>query len=139
MGLGSDYLRRTHIVETGLRVVRAANVRHNAGPTARIWPASSPVRPAPHRIALAGQPVFEIAKIPRHDGGDDVDHLFDRFLDEAERIGVFDQRPNFRTVQTGWNFGIDLELQGDLAARKGRELLDDGLNDSMDIPCRSLR
>ena len=65
--------------------------------------------------------------------------LFDRFLDEAERVGVLDQGPNFGTIQTGWNFGVDLEFQGHLAAGKGRELLDDGLDDSMDIPRRPLR
>ena len=58
---------------------------------------------------------------------------------KPRRVGVFDQRPNFRTVQTGWNFGIDLEFQGDLAAGKGRELLDDGLDDSMDVPRRAIR
>ena len=64
--------------------------------------------------------------------------LFDRFLDEAERVGVLDQRPNFRTIQTGWNFGINLEFQGHLTAGKGRELLDDGLDDLMDIARRPL-
>ena len=65
--------------------------------------------------------------------------LLDRFLDEAQRVGVLNQRPNFRTIQTGWNFGIDLEFQGHLAAGKGRELLDDGLDDLMNIPRRPLR
>ena len=66
-------------------------------------------------------------------------HLFDHFLDEAERIGVLNQRPNFCTIQAAWNFGIDLEFQGHLAAGKGRKLLDDGLYDFVDIPRRSLR
>ena len=65
--------------------------------------------------------------------------LFERFLDETERVGVLDQRSNFRTIQTGWNFGIDLEFQGHLAAGKGGELLDDGLDDLMDVPRRALR
>ena len=45
--------------------------------------------------------------------------LFNRFLDEAESIGVFDQRSYFSAIQTGWNFGVDLEFQGHLAAGKG--------------------
>ena len=64
-----------------LRVVRAADVRHNAGPTARIRPASSRVRPAPHRIALAAQPVCEIVRIGHPHGGDDAEH--DRLLASA--------------------------------------------------------
>lgn len=43
---------------------------------------------------------------------------FDRFLDEAERVGVLVQRREFRTIETGWNFGIDLEFQGHFAARR---------------------
>ncbi len=65
--------------------------------------------------------------------------LFDRFLGEAKRGGVLDQRPNFRLIQTGWNFGIDLECQDYLAAGKGCELLDDGLDNLMDVPRRALR
>ena len=60
-------------------------------------------------------------------------------LDEADRIGILNQRPNFRTIQTGWNPGVDLEFQGHLASGKGRELLYDGLDDLMDIPGRPFR
>ena len=63
--------------------------------------------------------------------------LFDRFLDEPECIGVLDQGSYFRAIQTGWNFGVDLEFQGHLAAGKGRELLDNRLDDLMDIPRRA--
>ena len=65
--------------------------------------------------------------------------LFERFFDEAERVGILNQGPDFPTIQTGRDFGIDLEFQGHLAAGKGRELLDDSLDNLMDIPRRTLR
>ena len=63
----------------------------------------------------------------------------DRFLDETERVGILDQRPDLRSVQAGWHVGIDFKLQKDLTAGNGRELLDNGLDDLMDIPGRPIR
>ena len=65
--------------------------------------------------------------------------LFDRLLDKAERVGVFDQRPHLRTLEPRWNLRLNLKLQLRLSAWQRGELLHDRLDNLMHVSGWSVR